>query len=72
MLFKQGKCNDNDNYHPISIILIVEKVFHRVIYKQNDAFLTKEKTIFYPISNTDSNASIQQSLAIMRTIIYWA
>ena len=39
LLFKQGDRTDLDNYHPISIIPVVAKVFERIIYDQLYAFL---------------------------------
>ena len=38
-LYKQGDCGDVNNYRPISVIPIVEKVFERIVYEQLYAYL---------------------------------
>ena len=38
-LFKQGDRDDPNNYRPISVILVVAKVFERIVYDQLYAYL---------------------------------
>jgi len=40
-----GKRNDPSNYRPISVILVVAKVFERIIYDQLYANLTKDNLL---------------------------
>ena len=44
-LFKQGERDDLNNYHPISVIPVIAKVFERIVYNQLYAYLTKHNVI---------------------------
>ena len=56
--FKQGNRSDLNNYRPISVILVVAKVFERIIYDQLYNYLTTHKFIsrhqsgFRPLHST--------------------
>ena len=39
-LFKHGERSDIDNYHPVSVVSIIGKVFERIIYNQLFAYLS--------------------------------
>ena len=44
-LFKQGNRSNVNNYHPISVIPVVAKVFERIVYDQLCDYLTKNDLI---------------------------
>ena len=44
-MFKQGERSDLNNYRPISVILVIAKVFERIVYDQLYSFLAKEDVI---------------------------
>ena len=58
LLFKQGQRSDLNNYHPISVIPVVAKVFERIIYDQLYDYFTVHKLIsshqsgFRPLHST--------------------
>ena len=41
-LYKQGDCGDVNNYHPISVIPVVAKVFQRIVYEQLHGYLEEQ------------------------------
>ena len=44
-LFKQGDRDDLNNYRPISVILVMAKVFERIVYDQLYAYLEEYNII---------------------------
>ena len=56
-----------DNYHPLSVISIIGKVFERIIYYQLFANLSDHNTLSVS-TNLESMCSIQQS-ALLETCI---
>ena len=44
-LFKQGNRDNLNNYHPISVISVMAKVFERIVYDQLYAYLEEHNII---------------------------
>ena len=44
-LFKQGSSSDMNNYRPISVISVVAKVFERITYDQEYAYMSERSII---------------------------
>ena len=45
LLFKQGDRDDLNNYHPISVISVMAKIFERIVYDQLYAYLEEHNII---------------------------
>lgn len=69
-LFKQGERSDLNNYRPISIILIVAKVFERIIYDQLYDYLAKNDLIS---GHQSAFRSLHSTVtALLKTTNNWA
>ena len=44
-LFKKGSERDSSNYRPISLLLLLSKVFERVVFDQTEEFLSLNKVL---------------------------
>ena len=53
-LFKQGEQNDLNNYHRISVISVVAKVFERIAYDQLYTYLA-DNDLYNNNNNSNNN-----------------
>ena len=56
-IHKDGSTQDVNNYRPISLLSIFDKIIEKVLHKRNIPFL--RKTIYYFVTNLDSEKTIQ-------------
>ena len=54
-IFKGGKPDDRSNYRPISVLLVVSRLFEKLIYDQLYQYLDKHK---YPVSHQSGFRSL--------------
>ena len=45
-VFKGGEANDPNNYRPISLLSIFDKLLEKVMYKRISCFLSKHKILY--------------------------
>ena len=45
-LYKRGKKTDPKNYRPISLLLVILKLFEKVIHDQTMDFVTKQNILY--------------------------